>query len=446
MTIDELWVLIRAKYHKQLRSVQKLVLYQAWEGLPYAQIAKQSRYREDHLKNIGSELWSLLSDLFNEPLTKKTFRAILEPRSLTVFEQELIARATSAMRKYPLESPDGPVPLESPFYIQRTSIEELTYRAVSTPGSLIRLKSPKCMGKTSLMVRVLAHARQQLGYRTVSLNLQQVDRASLTDLDSFLRWFCLMLSRRLKLESKVGDRWDDFLGGKSNCTIHLEDYLQAHRNSPLVIALDRVDELFLYPIIAAEFFAMLRYWHEKAAFGDLESQLWQNLRLILVYSTEEYLPLKTNHSPFNVGFVHKLPFFTPFQVEELAGRHQLDLSLKQIEQFMQLVAGHPYLVRLGFYHLAQRTVTWEELMQTAATDAGIYHNHLHQHLASLQADPNLAAVYKQVLKANQPVELEQQLAFKLHCLGLVNLQDSAVVSSCQLYTNYFRDLKETFPS
>lgn len=438
MNIDELWVLMRAKYHKQLTPVKKLVLYQAWEGDTYAQIAKQSGYQEDTLKKIAPELWLLLGEIFNETLTKKTFRAILEPRPLTVPEQELIAQATPLMREYPLESPDGPVPLESPFYVQRTPIEELTCTAISTPGSLIRLKSPTRMGKTSMMVRVLAHARQ-LGYSTVSLNLQQVNRASLTDLDSFLRWFCLMLSHQLKLKSKLGDYWDDFLGSKTNCTIYLEDYLQAYQNSPLVIALDRVDELFLYPIIAAEFFAMLRYWHEKAAYGDLESDLWKNLRLILVYSTEEYLPLKTNHSPFNVGFVYKLPCFTPFQVKDLAERHQLDLSLKQIEQFMQLVAGHPYLVRLGFYHLAQQTVTWEELIQTAATDAGIYHNHLQQLLARLQEEPNLAAAYQQVLKANKPLELEQPLAFKLHCLGLVNLLDSAVVSSCQLYTNYFQD-------
>lgn len=437
MTIDELWVLIKAKSQKQLRPVQKIVLYQSWKGYSFAQIAKQSGFTQDHLKNIASKLWSLLSDLFNETLTKKTFRAILEPRPLSVLEQELIAQATPRMRESPLESPDGPVPLESPFYIQRTPIEELTCTAIATPGSLIRLKSPKRMGKTSLMVRILAHARQ-LGYRTVSLNLQQVDRASLTDLDSFLRSFCLILSRQLKLESKLDDYWDDFLGSKSNCTIYLEDYLQAHHNSPLVIALDRVEELFHYPIVAAEFFAMLRYWHEKATFGDSESKLWQNLRLILVYSTEEYLALKTNHSPFNVGFVHKLPLFTPSQVEELAERHQLDLSLQQIEQFMELVAGHPYLVRLGFYHLVQQTVTWEELIQTAATDTGIYHNHLHQNLSSLQAESDLAAAYKEVLKANQPIELEQQLAFKLHCLGLVNLQGCVVVSSCQLYTQYFR--------
>ena len=87
MSIDELWALIRAKYRKQLTPVQKLVLYQAWEGLTFAQIAKQCRYQEGTLKKIAPEWWSLLSDLLNQTLTKKTFRAILVPRPLTVFEQ-----------------------------------------------------------------------------------------------------------------------------------------------------------------------------------------------------------------------------------------------------------------------------------------------------------------------------------------------------------------------
>ena len=439
MSIDEVLELIRAKYHKELTPVQKLVLYQAWEGNTYAQIAKRSHYGEDYLKKIAFELWPLLSDLFNHKITKKTFRAILEQRPLKSQERRLSAGPSNLARENLLESPDGPVPLESPFYIQRTPIEELTYTAISTPGSLIRLKSPKRMGKTSLMVRALDRARM-LGYRTISLNLQQVDRATLTNLDSFLRWFCLILSHQLKLESKLSDYWEDFLGSKSNCTIYLEEHLLGNHNSPLVIALDRVDEMFLYPKIADEFFAMLRYWHEKSTYGDVGSQLWQNFRLILVYSTEEYIPLNTNRSPFNVGFVHELPLFTLVQVEELAERHQLHLSAKQIEQLMQLVAGHPYLVRLAFYHLAQRAIAWEELIQTAATDAGIYQNHLHQHLANLQEDPDLAAAYQQVVRADKPVALEQRLAFKLHCLGLVNLQDYAVVPSCQLYSNYFRHL------
>ena len=439
MSIDEVLELVRVKSHKELTPVQKLVLDRAWEGQTYAQIARQSHYREDYLKKIAFELWSLLSDLFDQTITKKTFRAILEQHSLTIQEQQLIAGQSDLTREKLLESPDGPVPLKSPFYIQRTPIEELTYTAISIPGSLIRLKSPKRMGKTSLMVRALERART-LGYRTVSLNLQQIDRASLTDLDSFLRWFGLILSHQLKLKSKLSEYWDDFLGSKSNCTIYLEEYILGNSNSPLVMALDRVDELFLYPKIAEEFLGMLRYWHEKATYGDVASQLWQKLRLILIYSTEEYIPLNTNRSPFNVGFVHELPLFTLFQVEELAQRYQLHFSSKQIEQLMQLIVGHPYLVRLAFYHLAQQAISWEELIQTAATDAGIYRNHLHQHLASLQEDPDLAAAYQQVVKADKPVALEQRLAFKLHCLGLVNLQDSAVVPSCQLFSNYFRSL------
>jgi|GEM_PF-2631984 len=35
---------------------------------------------------------------------------------------------------------------------------------------------------------------------------------------------------------------------------------------------------------------MLRYWHEKAAFGDRESKLWQNLRLIDISRNGEAIP------------------------------------------------------------------------------------------------------------------------------------------------------------
>ncbi len=41
-----------------------------------------------------------------------------------------------------LEFPGGPVPLESPFYIERPPIEQLAYAEVEQPGSLIRIKPP----------------------------------------------------------------------------------------------------------------------------------------------------------------------------------------------------------------------------------------------------------------------------------------------------------------
>ena len=45
-----------------------------------------------------------------------------------------------------LEYPEGQVPLNSPFYVERTPIESDCYEVVLKPGSLLRIKAPKLMG------------------------------------------------------------------------------------------------------------------------------------------------------------------------------------------------------------------------------------------------------------------------------------------------------------
>jgi hypothetical protein len=106
---------------------------------------------------------------------------------------------------------------------------------------------------------------------------------------------------------------------------------------------------------------------------------------------------------------------------------------------MQLVAGHPYLLQQAFYYLVRRELTLEQLLQTATTDTGIYANHLHRHLKNLQEHPQLEAAYKQVLNSSISIELEQFIAFKLHSMGLVNLQANQAIASCELYRQYFSD-------
>ncbi len=43
------------------------------------------------------------------------------------------------------------------------------------------------------------------------------------------------------------------------------------------------------------------------------------------------------------------------------------------------MGGHPYLVRIALYHLAQEQITLEELLQQAPTQGGIYGNILRHH-------------------------------------------------------------------
>jgi len=73
-----------------------------------------------------------------------------------------------------LESPEGQVSIDSRFYIT-SPYEERCYEEIQRPGSLIRIKSPHNMGKSSLMAKVLAQA-SQLGYRAVTIDLEQTNQ------------------------------------------------------------------------------------------------------------------------------------------------------------------------------------------------------------------------------------------------------------------------------
>lgn len=336
------------------------------------------------------------------------------------------------------ELPSGQVRLDSAFYVERVPHETQCYRAILQPGALIRIKAPRQMGKTSLMARILYQAKEQ-GYRTVPLSFQHADTAVFTNLNELLRWFCAKISRKLRLQHQVEDRWTDTYGSKDNCTAYFEDCILPEIDSPLVLGLDEVDRVFQYPNIADDFFGLLRAWYEEAGYSDTDSVLWEKLRLVVVHSTEVYIPLNVNQSPFNVGLPIELSEFSQQQVCDLAIRHGLNWQASQLNKLMSIVGGHPYLVRLALYHIAQQQLTLEELAVIAPTEAGIYGDHLRRHLWNLQENPDLAAAFAKVVTASQPVELESVLAFKLHSLGLVQLRGNEVKPRFELYREYFRD-------
>jgi len=163
------------------------------------------------------------------------------------------------------------------------------------------------------------------------------------------------------------------------------------------------------------------------------------LRLVVVHSTEVYIPLSINQSPFNVGLPIELPEFNFEQVQVLIEQHQLNWQTSKIEQLMTLVGGHPYLIRLALYRIAQQEITLEKLLETAPTEAGLYNDHLRRHLWSLQQHPELADAFAQVVTADTPIELESVPAFKLHSMGLVKFQGNQVIPRFNLYRIYFRD-------
>ena len=443
------------KKAKHLNNIELLVIRGAWQGKKYKEMAAELGYNTEYLKNnVGPKLWRLLSQSLGEKVSKNNLVAVLTQYATSSKEMEnqeageqrkdspsLILAPLNIELPLPEEELDFPKQLVSPtsaFYIKRPPIEELACQKLEQPGALMHISAPNQMGKTSLMLFCLAHAQKQ-GFRVVALSLQRVDSSVFTNLDKFLKWLCAEITRQLRLPHQVDNYWNQNYGSKSKCTAYFEEYLLSATDTPLVLALDQVDEVFSHSKLARDFFSLLRSWHEEAAYGTPNSKCWQNLRLLIVHSTEAYLPLDTNQVPFNVGLGIELPRFTLEQVQDLAQHHGLHFSPEKLEQLMQLLGGHPYLVRLALYHLALEDVIWEQLIQTAATDAGIYRNHLHRHLEHLQKYPELAVAYKKVLQGTTPIQLAPILRFKLHSMGLVHLQGNTVTPSCKLYHQYFRE-------
>ncbi len=332
----------------------------------------------------------------------------------------------------------GQVPLDSPFYVERPPIEWLCYETILQPGALIRIKAPKQMGKTSLMARILQSARVE-GLKTVPLSLQLADSAVFTDLNRFLQWFCAVVTRRLGLPNRVIEYWDEIFGSNYNCTDYFENYLLAEIESPIVLALDEVDVVFDYPEISTDFFGMLRAWYEKAKYGNGGSDVWEKLRLVVVHSTEIYIPLNINQSPFNIGLSVELPEFTAVQVQDLATRHGLDWGMEEVERLMRLTNGHPYLVQVALHHISSETIALDELLETATYEDGIYSDHLRRQLWNLRQYPDLVSTLTQVVMSKKTVELEPKQAFRLQSMGLVRVLHQEVMPSCGLYRQYFSD-------
>lgn len=442
-------LVISAKFQRNLSDVETLILEGAWQRLDYDKIAARSQYATSYLsQDAAPKLWKLLTDALGEKVKKSNFKEALRrywsQHILTEESENKVEKDPSMIPSNiapPLQSLTHPTQYNQ-IYIERPPIESVCYTALLQPGSLLRIKAPRFMGKTLLLNRILEQL-SQADCLKVYISLQLADQAvHFHDLDRFLRWFCLSLTRDLQLSDQMHEYWDEAgMGSKVSCTTYISHYILQQIQAPLILAIDDIDLLFAYPEVCQDFLGLLRFWYEQARIQPL----WQKLRLAIAYATDVYVQLDIYQSPFNVGLPIELSELTLAQTVALAQQSGFILDTpsfrdQDLAALRALVGGHPYLLHHAFSCMSSYPgMTWSKLCREAPTDPGIYGHHLREYWIYLQQHPELVTSLQKVIHASAPVNLEPIPGYQLYRLGLIKLSGNLAESRCTLYTLYFKE-------
>jgi hypothetical protein len=436
---------VTAAHGRPLSDVEILVLKGAWERDSYDQIAARNQYSTSYIsQDIAPKLWKLLSDAIGIKVKKNSLKEPLkrywEQQSRSPSPLFLAGHKNTSQQSFAHSQVDSTAALAElpyPTYIRRPEIEDVCFDTLlHHSGSLIRIKSPQLTGKTSLINLLLGKLANQ-GLRTVSLTLRMADRQShFSNIDIFLRWFCFNVEQELDLESQLERYWNaEWLGSKVSCTTYFEKYLLPQGEAPLLLCIDDVDLLFDHPELYEDFFGLLRSWYEKAR----SRPQWGKLRLVLSHSTEAYIRLNINQSPFNVGLPIELAEFNLKQASELAERFGLHCSDQEISELIHLIGGRPCLLETAFERLkTSPEISLNQLIQAAPTQSGIYRKHLQVLWSQLKSEPELQSAFTAIIATDAPIAVEPTVAYQLQSMGLIKIFGNVSQPSCELYRQYFR--------
>jgi serine/threonine protein kinase len=351
---------------------------------------------------------------------------------VTDLAKALQAPQEAFLRKPNLEPVGGALPLHSKFYIVRPSDQEF-YSAVDRNDSIILLKGARQMGKTSLMARGLQQARKS-GARVVLTDFQKLNSAHLQSVESLFLCLAQAIAEQLDLDVAPEDTWNARRGPSMNFERFLRREILGKLAGHLVWGMDEVDRLFACDF-GSEVFGLFRSWHNERSLDPTGP--WQNLSLAIAYASEAHLFITdVNQSPFNVGTRLVLTDFTLDEVRELNRRYGFPLRNEgETERFYTLLGGQPFLTQRGLHQMTERGLSFIDFTSGAARDEGPYGDHLRRIFVSLNQDPALCEVVRDVIHGKHSSSTES--FYRLRSSGIVAGECARDMKlRCQLYEQY----------
>lgn len=326
-------------------------------------------------------------------------------------------------------APGGTMPIDDLLYIERFT-DQIALSAAKKLGETLVIKGPRQFGKSSLLYRYLDRCRQS-GKQIVYLDLATFEEGAITSYTRFLSNLAILLANRLR-SALPGAK----LRNQQEFGSYIETKLLPSLSGRVVFAFDETERI-LRQSYAADFFSMLRSWHNGRSDP---ANAWHNLGLALVSSSEPKLFIRDPmRSPFNVGERLELATFTLPEISILNLRYQAGLSEMQCARLHRLLGGHPYLTQDAYYRLCgPARMVFEDLVADSAKDDGPFGAHLRATFSNLQATDGLLPALRTLIKGGK-LENDEQY-YRLAGAGLVCKKGKSTVPTNEIYRDFFGTL------
>lgn len=358
----------------------------------------------------------------------------------------------------------GCVPLSHPLYLKRNidfRCEEFLMNGMLTGknAAFLKIKSPRYMGKTSLLIRLKSYAEDQkkavVGFIDLNnckfpdhLFVNPKSQESEYNKSQFLTQFldvfktCVKEEFQKHIQANSGVRssqryalWANIAGG-AGFTNDLEDIF-ASIEKPKLLIIDGIDRL-LGTLIQNDFLLILRSWFEdKMKIRERGVPVnWPNL--IIAFSTESYF---NRESPLqNVGTDIKLDLFTEEHILHLAHLYGLmwDDGLESASKLKEFLGGNPYLINIFIYEMIRKKVDLDTQKKQSLFPDSPFIQHLRQIVNTIQQDQDLEKIFVSWIQ-DSSLFLDEDSKIKLGKLGAIIFDENSGKPqvTCQLYKLYF---------
>lgn len=334
----------------------------------------------------------------------------------------------------------GAVPVSSPYYVERDVDRQLIREMRQLPG-IIYVKGSRQSGRSSLLARAVQMADLQ-DLTVLFLNFSLLGDADIADASRLSRWIIESLAVQVvgRVDAEI---LAEALSEQSMATPSqrvgefLHDGVLIPAKISVFLVMDGMERLFDSPY-RDDFFKMFRGWYEDRV--RLPSQSWGRLIQLISCSTEPHLYLDQYNSPFNVRPPIEVFDFTVDEAKQLIQRYAPGLiAPEEIDSFLDLVGGHPYLLARGLTALKLEDWSLPEMLKKSASPDGPFANHLRYLLPPIKAEIALRNGLSQVLKK---LPCSENTFFRLRSGGILVGSADCHDFRCGLYREWFSGISD----